>query len=185
MIRLKQFGAQLMKIITWSERYFLRNLTVQGINQTWGLNTNGINHWWGGALCCHTHSWSMAGGGQKVRMLRWHSSLTSDPVMIRSRIRLKAGTEAPWAVSHFLLLSLSLGVFPDSPSTYKKNLKLNYVLSKHSPYPLESVYREIQSTISLIPGWEDLLEKEMVTHSSILAWRMPWTEKPGGQESMG
>ena len=29
-------------------------------------------------------------------------------------------------------------------------------------------------------GWEDPLEKEMATHSSILAWRIPWTEKPGG-----
>ena len=29
-------------------------------------------------------------------------------------------------------------------------------------------------------GWEDLLEKEMATHSSILAWRTPWREKPGG-----
>ena len=29
-------------------------------------------------------------------------------------------------------------------------------------------------------GWEDPLEKEMVTHSSILAWRVPWTEEPGG-----
>ena len=28
-------------------------------------------------------------------------------------------------------------------------------------------------------GWEDPMEKEMVTHSSILAWRIPWTEKPG------
>ena len=28
-------------------------------------------------------------------------------------------------------------------------------------------------------GWEDLLEKEMATHSSILAWKIPWTEKPG------
>ena len=27
-------------------------------------------------------------------------------------------------------------------------------------------------------GWEDLLEKEMATHSSILAWRIPWTEEP-------
>ena len=34
-------------------------------------------------------------------------------------------------------------------------------------------------------GWEDPLEKEMVTHSSILAWRIPWTEKPGGLQSMG
>ena len=29
-------------------------------------------------------------------------------------------------------------------------------------------------------GWEDPLEKEMATHSSILAWKIPWTEKPGG-----
>ena len=29
-------------------------------------------------------------------------------------------------------------------------------------------------------GWEDPLEKEMATHSSILAWRIPWREEPGG-----
>ena len=34
-------------------------------------------------------------------------------------------------------------------------------------------------------GWEDPLEKGMVTHSSILAWRIPWTEEPGGLQSMG
>ena len=33
-------------------------------------------------------------------------------------------------------------------------------------------------------GWEELLEKEMVTHSSILAWRIPWTEEPGETQSM-
>ena len=34
-------------------------------------------------------------------------------------------------------------------------------------------------------GWEDPLEKEMATHSSILAWRIPWTEEPGGLHSTG
>ena len=34
-------------------------------------------------------------------------------------------------------------------------------------------------------GWEDLLEKEMATLSSILAWRIPWKEEPGGLQSMG
>jgi len=34
-------------------------------------------------------------------------------------------------------------------------------------------------------GWEDLLEKEMATQSSILAWRIPWMEKPGRLQSMG
>ena len=33
-------------------------------------------------------------------------------------------------------------------------------------------------------GWEDPLEKGMSTHSSILAWRIPWTEEPGGLQSM-
>ena len=38
-------------------------------------------------------------------------------------------------------------------------------------------------TISL--GWEDALEEGMTTHSSILAWIIPWTEEPGGLQSMG
>ena len=38
----------------------------------------------------------------------------------------------------------------------------------------------VQETWGSIPGWEDPLEKEMATHSSVLAWRIPWTEEPGG-----
>ena len=34
-------------------------------------------------------------------------------------------------------------------------------------------------------GWDDPLEKEMATHSSILAWRIPWTEESGQLQSMG
>ena len=34
-------------------------------------------------------------------------------------------------------------------------------------------------------GWEDPLEKKMASHSSILAWRIPWTEEPGGLQSLG
>ena len=34
-------------------------------------------------------------------------------------------------------------------------------------------------------GWEDLLENEMATHSSILAWKIPWAEDPGRLKSMG
>ena len=33
-------------------------------------------------------------------------------------------------------------------------------------------------------GWEDSLEKEMATHSSILDWEIPWTEEPGGLQSI-
>ena len=42
----------------------------------------------------------------------------------------------------------------------------------------------IQETWVQSLGWEDLLEKEMATHSSILAWRIPWIEETGGQQSM-
>ena len=43
----------------------------------------------------------------------------------------------------------------------------------------------MQETQVQILGQEDPLEKGMVTHSSILAWRIPWTEEPGGLQSMG
>ena len=42
----------------------------------------------------------------------------------------------------------------------------------------------VQETRVRSLGWEGPLEKEMVTHSSILAWRIPWTEEPGGLQSM-
>ena len=43
----------------------------------------------------------------------------------------------------------------------------------------------IQETGVRSLGWEDTLEKEMATHSSILAWKTPWIEEPGGLQSMG
>ena len=43
----------------------------------------------------------------------------------------------------------------------------------------------MQETWVLSLGWEDPLEKEMATHSSILAWRIPWSEEPGGLQSTG
>ena len=39
--------------------------------------------------------------------------------------------------------------------------------------------------MGLFQSWEDSLEEGMATHSIILAWRIPWTEDPGGQQSMG
>ena len=48
---------------------------------------------------------------------------------------------------------------------------------KHPPAMQET---RIQSL-----GWEDSLEKETATHSSILAWRIPWTEGPGGLQCIG
>ena len=43
----------------------------------------------------------------------------------------------------------------------------------------------VQETLVRSLGWEDPLEKEMATHSSILAWKISRTEEPGGLQSMG
>ena len=53
-------------------------------------------------------------------------------------------------------------------------------LVKNPPATQETQEIQVQSL-----GWEDLLEKEMATHSSILAWKIPWTAKPGRLQSMG
>ena len=44
--------------------------------------------------------------------------------------------------------------------------------------------QEIQETRVQILGWKDPLEEGMASHSSILAWRIPWTEEPGGLQFM-
>ena len=43
----------------------------------------------------------------------------------------------------------------------------------------------VQETQAQFLGWEDPLEKGMATHSGVLAWRIPWTEEPGGLQPMG
>ena len=45
--------------------------------------------------------------------------------------------------------------------------------------------QKIQETLIQSLGLEDPLEKDMATHSNILAWEIPWTEEPGGLQSMG
>ena len=55
-------------------------------------------------------------------------------------------------------------------------------------FPCSSVDEDlpaVQKTWVRSLGWEDPLEKEMVTHSSILAWKISWTEEPGGLKSIG
>ena len=45
--------------------------------------------------------------------------------------------------------------------------------------------QEIQEMQVQSLGWEDALEEEMATHSSFIAWEIPWTEEPGGLQSVG
>ena len=66
--------------------------------------------------------------------------------------------------------------------------ELNFHSEKNEIFPSGSEVKASASNVgdlSSIPGSEDPLEKEMVTHSSILAWRIPWTEEPGRLQSTG
>ena len=62
-------------------------------------------------------------------------------------------------------------------SIYSIGLPLVAQRLKHLPAMWETWVQSL--------GWEDPLEKEMATHSSFLAWRIPWTEQPGGLQSTG
>ena len=59
---------------------------------------------------------------------------------------------------------------------------------KSDAFPVAQMVKNLlamQETWVQSPGQEDPLAKGMVTHSSVLAWRIPWTEEPGGLQSMG
>ena len=70
-------------------------------------------------------------------------------------------------------------------------LLLLFLSNNIRDFPGDSVVRNSPATagdardLGWIPGLEDPLEKEMATYSSILAWKIPWTEEPGGLQSMG
>ena len=67
------------------------------------------------------------------------------------------------------------------------NLKLKYFSIFHS-FPGAQLVKNLPIMLETWVqslDWEDPLQKEMATHSSILAWRIPWTQEPGGLQSMG
>ena len=74
--------------------------------------------------------------------------------------------------------SFSLITFPTSIRLNSSPLALLFAQAVKNP-PSNA------GDAGLIPGWEDLLEEEMSTQPSILAWRIPWTEEPGGPQFMG
>ena len=61
----------------------------------------------------------------------------------------------------------------------KNSLKLRATLEASLIAQLVKNLSAVQETWVRFPGWEDPLEKEIAAHSSILAWRIPWTEEPG------
>ena len=70
----------------------------------------------------------------------------------------------------------------------KKIIKLSVVILKERGFPYDSAVKNppvMQEERVLSLDGEDRLMEEMATHSSVLAWRIPWTEEPGGLQSMG
>ena len=88
---------------------------------------------------------------------------------------LQGGTKiaALKAISSVLIKKLSLTTLPLLPS-------LLFYTVGHSVVKNLPIVQDPQETRVRYTGWKDPLEKRMATHSSILAWRIPWTEEPGG-----
>ena len=75
------------------------------------------------------------------------------------------------------VLSFNVGILLSTTSDSVFRVSLVSSMVKNLP-PVQETW--VQSL-----GWEDFLEKGMATHSSILAWRIPWIEEPGKLQSMG
>ena len=82
----------------------------------------------------------------------------------------------------------SLAALPNTPSQAPSSPSLFSSLALIRASPVAQMVKNLPAmheTWIRSLGWEDPLEKGMATHSSILAWRIPWTEEPGGLQSMG
>ena len=83
-------------------------------------------------------------------------------------------------MSMILLLS---GTIPLGHSFSNFRMWNNHLVSLFKGFPGSSVVKNLPSMQEMRVQsleWEDTLEEEMATHSSILPWRIPWTEEPGG-----
>ena len=75
----------------------------------------------------------------------------------------------------------------ETPEKGNKSLELEELLQRED-FPIAEMVKNLpvmQETRIQSLVWEDPLEKRMAIHSSILAWRIPWTEKPGRLQFMG
>ena len=97
------------------------------------------------------------------------------PAMWKTRVR-SLGREDPLE-KEIATHSSILAAPPPHKRGSKKRASLVAQLVRNPPAVQETRVRSL--------GWEDPLEKEMATHSSILAWQISWTEEPDGLQSMG
>ena len=102
--------------------------------------------------------------------------------------------EAWWVTVHGVAKELDTTYWPNSNSIILKKKIVEKIFANLISwrgilsFPGGSVVKNLpamQETWVQSLGWEDLLAKEMATHSSILAWRIPWTEEPGWLQSVG
>ena len=75
------------------------------------------------------------------------------------------------------------------PLRFSTSISLNFPLevnrtASHVAHLVKNLPAMLEAWVQFL-GWEDPLEKEMATHSSILAWKIPRTEEPGGLQSIG
>ena len=89
----------------------------------------------------------------------------------------------------YLIGIINCIVWGYSNNAKRKKIKYFWFITKADDvFPHSSVGKESACSagdLRSIPGWEDPLEKEMATHSSTLAWRIPWIEEPDRLQSMG
>ena len=96
-------------------------------------------------------------------------------LMDRSNSRMSSSPHHKWDMNCFMCkLTLIMCWFYDNLVSFASLVAQTV---KQLPIMRETRVRSL--------GWEDPLEKEMATHSSIVAWRIPWTEEPGGLQSTG
>ena len=95
--------------------------------------------------------------------------------------------ESSYSQIEFSVVSLEDGVNPKL--LHHRNRPFVSEFASHTIYSLVAQMVKCLPTMRETQvqslGWEDPLEKEMATHSSILAWRIPWMEEPGGLQSTG
>ena len=90
-------------------------------------------------------------------------------------ITIELAPESEKKLELHLIKSETKCIFQDVYSSYRASLVAQMV--KRLP--------TVRETQVQFLGWEDPLEKERATHSSTLAWKIPWTEEPGRLQSMG
>ena len=119
----------------------------------------------GKVSACNTQDPGSISGWEDPQRRKWQPTLVLLPGKSHGRRNLVG--YSPWGrkrVRHYWATSLSLG-FPAAQTV--------------------KILCAMQGTQIQSLGWEDHLEKGMAPHSSILAWRIPWTEEPGGLQFMG